>query len=131
MLTRYYPYKKPRVLKNLLDGAKLTPEEEAAETLLAEAEKPEVKPIISYYHPNVTLELVCNSGAVQFGMLPPPLQEHVHRPASRQNETNIAGQGYMYPITYAKYVLTVLSCRLSVSLTSPTSAATSGCSSPR
>lgn len=119
------------MLKNLLDGAKLTPEEEAAEALLAEAEKHEVKPIISYYHPNVTLELVCNSGAVQYGMLPPPLQEHVHRPVSRQNETNIAGQGYMYPITYAKYAPTVPHCRCSLSLTSSPSTATSGCSSPR
>lgn len=75
MITRYYPYKKPRVVKNLLAGAKLTPEEEEAEAALVEAEKKEVKPIISYYHPNVSIELVCNSGALAYAMLPPPLQQ--------------------------------------------------------
>jgi len=75
VITRYYPYKKPRVVKNLLAGAKLTPEEEEAEAALVEAEKKEVKPIISYYHPNVSIELVCNSGALAYSMLPPPLQQ--------------------------------------------------------
>lgn len=75
VITRYYPYKKPRVVKNLLAGAKMTPEEEEAEAILVEAEKKEVKPIISYYHPNVSIELVCNSGALAYAMLPPPLQQ--------------------------------------------------------
>lgn len=100
VLTRYYPYKKPRVVKNLMAGKKSTPEEEAAEAAAAEAEKLEVKPIVSYYHPNVTLQLVCNSGLVPYANLPPPLKEHVVQ--AKVGEFDAAGNGYHYPITYVK-----------------------------
>lgn len=74
MLSRYYPFKKTRAVKNLISGPKLTPEEEEAERIIAEAEAKEIAPIISYYHPNISLQLVVNSGVLAPAQLPPPLQ---------------------------------------------------------
>ncbi|KAM0791252.1 hypothetical protein ACM66B_005729 [Microbotryomycetes sp. NB124-2] len=99
LLTRYHIYRKPRATKNLLSKGKQTPEQEAAEAAELEAEKNEPKQIISYWHPNVTFELVCGSGKLAYSSLPPVLQRHIHR--ARGNETNEAGSGYFYPITYA------------------------------
>ncbi|KAK4054567.1 hypothetical protein OIV83_001061 [Microbotryomycetes sp. JL201] len=99
LLTRYHAYRKPRVTKNLLSKGKETPEELAAEAAEIEREKNEPRQIVSYWHPNVTLELVCGSGNLMYSGLPPVLQRHVHR--AKGNETNDKGNGYFYPITYA------------------------------
>lgn len=73
VLTRYHPFKKPRAVKNLLAGPKMTPEEEEAERIIAEAHAKEIAPIVSYYHPNISLQLVVNSGVLNPAQLPPPL----------------------------------------------------------
>ncbi|KAK4053964.1 hypothetical protein OIO90_003801 [Microbotryomycetes sp. JL221] len=99
LLTRHHVYRKPRLTKKLLSSAKQTPEEQAAEQAAIEAEKKAPKQIISYWHQNLTLEVVCNSGPVAYSGLPPVLQKHIHR--ARGNETNAQGNGYFYPITYA------------------------------
>lgn len=83
VLTRYYPFKKPRTVKNLLAGPKMTPEEEEAERIISEAEAKEIQPIISYYHQNMSLQLVVNSGVVAASQLPPPLQAREFGAAER------------------------------------------------
>lgn len=67
------PKVKVRAVKNLLAGTKAEQaEEEAAEDAKAGEE---IMPIISYYHPNVTFELIQNSGEVPWSGLPEPLQK--------------------------------------------------------
>ncbi|GAA5950297.1 hypothetical protein JCM21900_001106 [Sporobolomyces salmonicolor] len=84
-LTRYMPQRRIRATKNLLSGSKSTPasteedeqdeqdEEASLEGLFAKASKP----IVSFYHPNVSLEIVCDSGAIPYANLPPPVKQHV------------------------------------------------------
>lgn len=76
-LTRYHPLRKVRATKNLLAGPKLTAEERAAEDAAEEAEF-KALPIVSYYHPNVSLQVVTNGGAFAYHSFPPALQELVH-----------------------------------------------------
>lgn len=62
-------------MKNLMSGSKAgadVPEDEPVED--PDAPK-EVLPIISYFHPNVTLEMVPASGPIPWGTLPQPLQD--------------------------------------------------------
>lgn len=73
-LTRYLPKKKVREVKKLLGGG--TKETAAPEpTPAVEDDAPkEVMPIISYYHPNVSLEIVASAGPIAWSSLPLPLQ---------------------------------------------------------
>ena len=70
-MTRYEPKRRVREVKNLLaKGDATTPvvEEEPLE-------KKEIMPIISYYHPNVSVEIVTNPGVVAYSALPPNIAE--------------------------------------------------------
>ncbi|SGY20469.1 BQ5605_C016g08066 [Microbotryum silenes-dioicae] len=98
LLTRYMPLRKVRHAKKLIGSSKPTEEELAIEAIEVEREKNEVKPIVSYYHPNVTLELVTGSGNVAYTKLPDPLKVHVKKVGESKDE---AGNGYMYPILWA------------------------------
>lgn len=80
-------------------GKTLSPEEEEAEAAALEAEKTEVKPIVSYYHQNLTLQMVCGANVVPYASLPPPLKDNII--TARVGQVNAAGHGFHYPITYA------------------------------
>ncbi|GAA5987805.1 hypothetical protein JCM11641_004935 [Rhodosporidiobolus odoratus] len=95
-LTRYAPQKRIRAVKNLLSG-KADSEEPEKEEEETEQEKKD-RPIISYYYPNVTLELVCDSGNVAYHNLPPPIKQHVQ--IARNGEKTFNGQQAYFPITY-------------------------------
>lgn len=75
-LTRFHPLRKVRATKNLLAGPKRTAEERAADEAEEEAEF-KALPIVSYYHPNVSLQVVTNGGAFAYHSFPPNLQELV------------------------------------------------------
>ncbi|BGP16452.1 hypothetical protein JCM10213_003992 [Rhodosporidiobolus nylandii] len=95
-LTRYAPQKRARAVKNLLSGKPASPEEEEKEEEETEQEKKD-RPIVSYYHPNVTLELVCDSGNIPYANLPPPVKQHVH--IARNGEKTFDGkQAYFPPV---------------------------------
>lgn len=77
LLTRYFPLRKTRPVKNLLAGKKQTEEEKETERLALEQYEKEKReaPIISYWHPNVSLQLVSGSGVVPYGGLPDTIKE--------------------------------------------------------
>lgn len=62
--------RKIREVKNLLSAKvnETTPVEAAPAVA-------EILPIISYYHPNISLELVTNPGALAYSQLPPVVQQ--------------------------------------------------------
>ncbi|GAA5850633.1 hypothetical protein JCM8547_001937 [Rhodosporidiobolus lusitaniae] len=92
-LTRYAPQRRIRKVKNLLSSQPEGDEKEEEET---PAEK-SARPIVSYYTPNITLELVCDSGNVPYEGLPEPVKQHVHVTGKKTFD----GKGSYYPITYA------------------------------
>jgi hypothetical protein len=73
-LIRYAQQKRVRATKNLLSGSKNDEKEKEKEAEEAAHDKATL-PIISYYYPNVTLELVCDSGNLPLQNLPEPLRE--------------------------------------------------------
>ncbi|BGP40329.1 hypothetical protein JCM10449v2_004290 [Rhodotorula kratochvilovae] len=74
-LTRYAPQKRIRATKNLLSGKPASEDEEHVEE---EEEDTKDRPLVSYYYPNVTLELIADSATVAYSSLPPPVKQHVH-----------------------------------------------------
>jgi hypothetical protein len=79
-LTRYQTQRKVRAVKNLLTGKSDKEKAEAEAAQQAEDEKEETeeewkaRPIVSFYHPNVTLDLVVDSGAIELAKTPPPVR---------------------------------------------------------
>ncbi|GAA6028148.1 hypothetical protein JCM8097_006882 [Rhodosporidiobolus ruineniae] len=80
-LTRYLPERRVVIVKNLLSGskdddeAKKQDEEKEAEEQALWAKKE--KKIVSYYHPNVTLQLVTDSGNIPYNGQPEPVKRHI------------------------------------------------------
>lgn len=95
-LIRYAPKKKVVKTKKLIGGG--GGEEEEVEEELPPV--PEVGPIIaSYWHPNLTLDVVSNGGVLSYSSLPPPLRQHVVlEPSGARDETG--RNGWYYPIFY-------------------------------
>lgn len=87
-LTRYQPQRKLRAVKNLLTGKSDQEQAEAEAAQQAEDEREETeeernaRPIVSFYHPNVTLELVTDSGAIELAKTPPPVRAREPQPLS-------------------------------------------------
>ena len=87
-LTQYYPKKRKRILKNLLEKANET---------VTEPEKPQERQIGSYYHPNFTVAVIPDSGTQNWRALHPALRNNINleqtgaRDASGQN-------GWYYPV---------------------------------
>lgn len=79
-LTRYQTQRKVRAVKNLLTGKSDKEKAEAEAAQQAEDEKEETeeewkaRPIVSFYHPNVTLDLVVDSGAIELAKTPPSVR---------------------------------------------------------
>lgn len=107
MLTRYYPKKKVVKTKKLIGGASDATEEERAEEerkrneeLESWMDKRTGKPIIqSYWHSNLTLDVVGNNDVLQWPQLPPALREHVVVEQTGAREESGAN-GWYYPIVY-------------------------------
>lgn len=80
LLTRYAAQRRIRAVKNLLTGKA---EGESAEVQAAQEEEEEkeetveerkARPIVSFYHPNVTLELVADAGMLDLQKTPAPVR---------------------------------------------------------
>ncbi|KAH0609741.1 uncharacterized protein H6S33_012287 [Morchella sextelata] len=95
LLTRYAPKKKVVKTKKLIGRG--DDEEEADEEL---PPVPEAGPsIASYWHSNLTLDVVSNGGVLSYNTLPPPLRQHVVLEATgARDETG--RNGWYYPIFY-------------------------------
>ncbi|BGP24907.1 cleft lip and palate associated transmembrane protein [Rhodotorula toruloides] len=100
-LTRYYPQKRVKIVKNLLSGEPAHTAEKDGEPVV-EAEETEeerkARPIVSFYHPNVTLELVTESGPLAYGTLPPPVKQHVH--LARNGARTFDSKQTYFPIVF-------------------------------
>lgn len=76
LLTRYMPQRKQRTTKKLLSSsstAEPSAEEEEEDSLFAKAPRP----VVSFYHPNVSVEVVCDSGALPYHTLPPAIKSNI------------------------------------------------------
>ncbi|GAA5844545.1 hypothetical protein JCM11251_001628 [Rhodosporidiobolus azoricus] len=96
-LTRYAPQKRIRTVKNLLSGKSDADEAEKEEEETAEERK--ARPIVSYYHQNITLELVCDSKAIPLDKLPEPMKQFVH--VAKDGQKTVHGQQAYFPIVFA------------------------------
>ncbi|KAL8281049.1 hypothetical protein RQP46_006407 [Phenoliferia psychrophenolica] len=100
LLTRYMPKKKIREVKKLLGAASKeatpTPPVVVEETPEAPAE---IMPIISYWHPNISLEIVASAGPLAWASLPEPLRKYVD--LVNDGEKNAAGKASYFPLTWA------------------------------
>ncbi|GAA6051040.1 hypothetical protein JCM3770_005468 [Rhodotorula araucariae] len=74
-LIRYAPQKRARATKNLLSGKPAAEDDEHADE--EEEEDKKDRPIVSYYYPNVTLELIGHAPTISYSSLPPPVKQHV------------------------------------------------------
>ncbi|KAM0752364.1 cleft lip and palate transmembrane 1 [Meredithblackwellia eburnea MCA 4105] len=108
LLTRYYQKQKVREVKNLISGSKANSTTEnvpppaaaqVAEDEAAEKKDKEILPIISYYHPNLTFQMIVPGGVVAYSGLPPPLQQHIQ--LAYGDKRNEAGKALHFPITWA------------------------------
>lgn len=76
LLTRYMPQRKQRTTKKLLSSSSTTEpseEEEEEDSLFAKAPRP----VVSFYHPNVSVEVVCDSGPLPYHTLPPAIKSNI------------------------------------------------------
>lgn len=96
LLTRYAPKKKVIKTKKLIGGG--GEEEEEVEEELPPV--PDAGPsIASYWHSNLTLDVVNNGGVLSYAGLPPPLRQHVVLESTgARDETG--RNGWYYPIFY-------------------------------
>ncbi|GAA5921862.1 hypothetical protein JCM3775_001864 [Rhodotorula graminis] len=95
-LIRYAPQKRVRATKNLLSGKADDDEDAAAEA--KEYEDWKSRPFVSYYYPNVTLELVGDAANVAYATLPPPVKQHVH--IAREGAKTFDDKQAYFPILF-------------------------------
>lgn len=81
------PQRKIRAVKNLF-AAKNETEETAPVVLEVE----EILPILSYYHPNITLELVMSPGVLVYSTLPDPIKAHIIMAHEGSSALNLIGK---------------------------------------
>jgi hypothetical protein len=96
LLTRYHPKKKIIKTKKLIGGS----EEEEENHEEVPATTPDGKPVIaSYWHSNLTLNIIPDGGVLAWRTLPPPLRQHVvlERTGAREETGR---NGWYYPIVY-------------------------------
>lgn len=112
MLTRLYPQRKSREEKNLFGKSKNETKEEAAAASRKQGSSAipfldrEVMPIITHWHPNLTLALVAQEPGTGYpiGTLPPPVLQFIHVEEDEEgqvvmkNGKDIAGN---YPVIFA------------------------------
>ncbi|KAK2747096.1 hypothetical protein FQN57_002351 [Myotisia sp. PD_48] len=89
-LNQYLPKKKVKKLRNLLDGAD---EPDVA------AETPKGAPIASYYHPNVSISVIPDSGKLNYRTIHPAIRKFVQ--LERTHARDASGEnGWYYPIVF-------------------------------
>ncbi|GAA5894042.1 uncharacterized protein JCM6883_003705 [Sporobolomyces salmoneus] len=94
LLTRYQPQRKVRTMKKLLSGPSSSTSEESAVTAAEEEEDSKLpQPIVSFYHPNVSVEIVCDSGVLPYHSLPPPVKSHIQLAQQKSSD----GKEYYLP----------------------------------
>lgn len=94
VLTKYLPKKKVVKTKKLIGGDDQDAEEGDAVVVPDTAGK-----IVSYFHPNLTLDVVSNAGTIALSGLPPPLRQHVVLESSgARDETG--KNGWYYPLIF-------------------------------
>ena len=97
-LTRYYPKKKVIKTKKLIGGG--SDNEELEEDNSTSNTTPDGKPIItSYWHSNLTLNLVGDGGVLDYTVIPFPLKQHVVLEQTGAREST-GHNGWYYPIVY-------------------------------
>ncbi|KAF8534186.1 cleft lip and palate transmembrane protein 1-domain-containing protein [Trichophaea hybrida] len=96
LLTRYYPKKRVVKTKKLIGGS----EDETAKEEEIPATTPDGKPIItSYWHSNLTLNIVGDNGVLQYNTLTVPLQQHIALEVTGARDKS-GRNGWYYPIVY-------------------------------
>lgn len=102
LLTRYSAQRRVRAVKNLLTGKSAGKEGEAAAEEEEEKEETEeerkARPIVSFYHPNVTLELVADTGVIELAKTPVPVRSHIH--VARDGAKTFDGKQAYFPIVF-------------------------------
>lgn len=91
-LTQYFPKKKQKKLKNLLEKAN-----EEGET--GEETVPSSPQLTSYFHPNFTVSIIPDGGVQNYANMHPALRKNIQLEASGARDST--GQnGWYYPIFY-------------------------------
>lgn len=85
------PQRKIRTTKKLLSGPSSS--KEGAEEEEEDSKLPQQ--IISYYHPNVSVEIVCDSGPLPYHTLPPAIKQNVQL---AQQKTFDGKDAYLPPV---------------------------------
>ncbi|GAA6001395.1 hypothetical protein JCM10207_006646 [Rhodosporidiobolus poonsookiae] len=98
-LTRYAPQRRVRAVHNLLSGKAETEEEEKKRKEEEEIEDKKIRPIVSFYHQNISLALVDATNPVPYENLPPPVKEHIH--VARNGDKTFDGKQAYFPPLFA------------------------------
>lgn len=97
LLTKYMPKKKIVKTKKLIGGDHHESEEEEEEE---EVPLPDNSgSVVSYFHPNLTLDVVNNADVIGFNTLPPPLRQHVVLEATGARDST-GKNGWYYPVVF-------------------------------
>lgn len=94
LLTKYMPKKKIVKTKKLIGGDHHESEEEE-EVPLPDSSRS----VVSYFHPNLTLDVVNNADVIDFTTLPPPLRQHVVLEATGARDST-GKNGWYYPVVF-------------------------------
>lgn len=99
LLTRYFPKRSIRKTKNLLGGSenKTMSENDSTNTQLNDSTT--TAPVVSYYHPNLTIGLVSDFNVLPLNRLPPVVQAHVNTPPTHEKDP-LTGNYYRYPVVF-------------------------------
>ncbi|KAI5310898.1 hypothetical protein KEM55_003065 [Ascosphaera atra] len=95
-LTEYLPKKKAPKLKNLLSS---NATEELAEEKKEEKEAAKKPLIAPYYHPNVTVSIIPDSGVLNLRAMNPAMRKHVQLEATGARDAS-GYHGWYYPIVF-------------------------------
>ena len=99
LMTRYMPMKKVVKTKKLVGGKKDTEEEKEPEPEVKTVDEHGNRLIKSYWHSNLTMEIVAEPGTLDYTKAPPPLLKHIRLESSgKRDETG--KDGWYYPIVY-------------------------------
>ncbi|CAZ82473.1 unnamed protein product [Tuber melanosporum] len=93
LLTKYMPKKKIVKTKKLIGGD----DQESGDEEVAVPDNS--GSIVSYFHPNLTLDVVNNADIISFNTLPPPLRQHVVLEATGARDST-GKNGWYYPIVF-------------------------------
>ncbi|WAQ93365.1 hypothetical protein PtA15_18A425 [Puccinia triticina] len=97
LLTRYLPKRNIRKTKSLLGGSDNTTS--TGNDVKTSEDDSTATPIISYYHPNLTLGVVSDFNVLPLNRLPPVVHAHVNVPPTRQKDP-MTGNYYRYPVVF-------------------------------